>query len=71
MTKERAMRLAAKWANGGVCTLSEGEAQEYHELCLAALKLFDGSTPCVLCAYGGKHLDAPPCATCPAFPKGR
>lgn len=38
MTKERAMRLAAKWANGGVCTLREGEAQEYHELCLAALR---------------------------------
>ena len=38
MTKEKAMRLAAKWANGGVCTLREGEAQEYHELCLAALR---------------------------------
>ena len=38
MTKERAMRLAAKWASGGVCTLSEGEAEEYHALCLEALK---------------------------------
>lgn len=38
MTKERAMRLAAKWANGGVCTLREGEAEEYHKLCLEALR---------------------------------
>lgn len=38
MTTERAMRLAAKWAAGHVCTLREGEAQEYHELCLEALK---------------------------------
>lgn len=28
------------------------------------------STPCSKCWYGGKHLDAPPCNTCPAYPKG-
>lgn len=28
------------------------------------------STPCSKCQYGGKHLDAPPCNTCPAYPKG-
>lgn len=38
MTRERAMRLAAKWASGGVCTLSEGEAEEYHKTCYLALK---------------------------------
>lgn len=27
-------------------------------------------SPCQACGYGGKHLDAPPCTTCPAHPKG-
>lgn len=26
--------------------------------------------PCSRCGYGGKHLEAPPCAACPAQPKG-
>lgn len=37
MTRERAIRLAEKWASGGVCTLTEGEAEEYHKVCLEAL----------------------------------
>ena len=37
MTDERAIRLAREWAFGGVCTLREGEAQEYHKRCLDAL----------------------------------
>ena len=32
------MRLAERWADGGVCTLREGEAKEYHAMCLAALR---------------------------------
>lgn len=38
MNKARAIRIAAKWSQGHVCTLREGEAQEYHKLCLAALR---------------------------------
>jgi hypothetical protein len=38
MTIEKAMRLASKWASGGVCTLKEGEAVEYHKICYEALK---------------------------------
>lgn len=38
MTLDRALRLARKWASGGVCTLREGEAQEYHQLCAEALE---------------------------------
>lgn len=38
MTIERAIRLARKWAEGGVCSLREGEAQEYHKMALAALR---------------------------------
>lgn len=26
-------------------------------------------SPCAACGYGGKHLDAPPCTNCPAYPK--
>lgn len=26
-------------------------------------------SPCSLCGYGGKYLDAPPCDSCPAYPK--
>ena len=26
-------------------------------------------SPCTLCGYSGKHLDAPPCTRCPAYPK--
>ena len=37
MTRQKAIELAAKWAEGGVCTLREGEAREYHKLCFAAL----------------------------------
>ena len=37
MTLARAIRLAHSWAFGGICTLKEGEAQEYHRLALAAL----------------------------------
>lgn len=38
MDRARAIRLAEKWSQGYVCTLREGEAQEYHKLCLAALQ---------------------------------
>ena len=38
MTRQKAIELAEKWAEGGVCTLREGEAMEYHKLCLDALR---------------------------------
>ena len=37
MTIERAKRLAEQWPSGGVCTLRDGEAQEYHRLFLSML----------------------------------
>lgn len=37
MTIQKAIELAEKWAEGGVCTLREGEAMEYHKICLDAL----------------------------------
>ena len=37
MTIERAKRLAEQWASGGVCTLRDGEAQEYQRLFLSML----------------------------------
>ena len=38
MTIDKALRLARKWAAGHVCTLREGEAQEYHQLCAEVLE---------------------------------
>ena len=38
MTLERAKRIAKQWANGYVCSLREGEAEEYHKLCFSALR---------------------------------
>ena len=38
MTRQHAIRLAEQWSSGGVCSLREGEAKEYHAICLAALK---------------------------------
>ena len=37
MTIERAKRLAEQWASGGVCSLREGEAEEYHKMFLEML----------------------------------
>lgn len=38
MTIERAKQLAKQWANGYVCSLRDGEAEEYHKLCFSALR---------------------------------
>lgn len=32
-----ALRLANRWARGGVCSMREGDAQRYHAACAAAL----------------------------------
>ena len=53
MTIERAKRLAEQWASGGVCTLRDGEAQEYHRLFLSMLL---GKQDVVRCAEC-KHCD--------------
>lgn len=37
MTDEYALRLARRWAHGYVCSLRDGEAQEYHKACAVAL----------------------------------
>lgn len=54
-------------------TMVEGAAEvlqryiDAYEMGISALR--EEKTPCAACAYGGKHLDAPPCTTCPAHPK--
>ena len=37
MTIERAKRLAEQWSKGWVCSLREGEAEEYHKMFLSLL----------------------------------
>ena len=38
MTIERAKQIAKQWADGHVCSLREGEMEEYHKMCLSALQ---------------------------------
>lgn len=71
MTIERAKRLAKQWANGYVCSLREGEAEEYHKMFLSLLCKEQGKNPgpCDLCAYNPpSSFDGKPCAMCPATP---
>ena len=44
------------------------EFSDYYLMGADALRQQE-KTPCSRCGYGGKHLDAPPCTTCPAHPK--
>lgn len=37
MTKEKAIQLAQQWSQGLVCSLRDGEAEEYHKLFLDML----------------------------------
>ena len=73
MTLERAIRLAKKWSEGGVCTLSEGEAEEYHKLCLEALTRQKNSSVegvCGSCVYNPPSSgDGKPCSYCVAVTK--
>ena len=32
MTRQRALRLAREWSQGHVCSLRDGEAEEYHAM---------------------------------------
>ena len=44
------------------------EQRKMVEFTISALRQQE-KTPCSRCGYGGKHLDAPPCTTCPSHPK--
>ncbi|WP_298069973.1 hypothetical protein [uncultured Mailhella sp.] len=38
MTLKRAIRIASAWSQGHVCTLRDGEAEEYHKMALEAFR---------------------------------
>lgn len=67
MTIEKAMRLASKWASGGVCTLREGEAEEYHKICYDALRKQIPREPDVMrelgTVYGREYYACPYCGS--------
>ena len=48
MDRERALGLARAWAQGHVCTLRHGEAQEYHELFISLLEELPPNEPLTL-----------------------
>ena len=38
MTLKRAIRIASAWSQGHVCTLRDGDAEEYHRMALEAFR---------------------------------
>ena len=60
MTRQRALRLAREWAQGHVCSLREGEAQEYHQLVVSLLET--ERLPCDGCVAAGTGYG--PCMNC-------
>ena len=50
MTLKRAIRIASAWSQGHVCTLRDGEAEEYHKMALEAFLAMQDSEP-FYCKY--------------------
>lgn len=78
MTKEDAIKYAEERFSNNSYHLEMGylnrglyqiKARENDFLRVAIPALKEQKTPCAACGYGGIHLDAPPCTTCPAHPK--
>ena len=59
----------ATWGSRIEDTLIEDKDVEAFQMAIAALREQEQKSPCFLCGYGGKHLDAPPCTKCPAHPR--
>ncbi len=38
MNKKHALTLARKWAQGGMCSIRDGEAREYHKIVVSLLE---------------------------------
>lgn len=65
MTTKRAMRLAYQWANGHVCSVRDGEAEEYHKMFLDMLctqEKTEENTPLTLDEL--REMDAPVWCVC-------
>lgn len=62
MTLDKAIHTAKVWADGGVCTLRDGEVQEYHKLALDALRVqADAENPKTLVehVWKGVYMSSP------------
>lgn len=74
MTREEAIKIleypVRKWSMEWDEREDGLSYYEAIEMAISALRQQE-QTPCSRCGYGGKHLDAPPCTTCPAHPKGQ
>lgn len=66
MTQAEAIKFA-EYAQ--IMAMDKPDVQEFYKLAEVALRQQEQKSPCSLCGYGGKHLDAPPCTACPAHPK--
>ena len=65
MTRQRALRLAREWAQGHVCSLRDGEAEEYHAMFATMLEESMPNEPltCGGC-YWKTHGSFGPCFNC-------
>lgn len=70
MTLERAKQIAKQLADGHVCSLREGEMEEYNKMCRSVLRAQqEHASLCDLCAYNPlSSFDGKPCTMCPATP---
>ena len=70
MNKQKALRLARKWSQGYVCSLRDGEAEEYHAMFATMLEESmpnEPLTPCDVCKFSPpSSSDGKPCCMCPA-----
>lgn len=74
MTREEAVKFLNHIADEAQAELESNRRvwtnqKRLEALSMAISALMEQPSPCAACGYGGKHLDAPPCTDCPAYPK--
>ena len=70
MTKEESISVLERVAHTESKWPGIEDTLEALDMAIFALRQQE-QTPYSKCGYVGKHLDAPPCTTCPAHPKGQ
>lgn len=70
MTTEEAIEHLEKYIGNDCYTTKMQTVCKMAITALRAQQKAEQQGPCSRCGYGGKHLDAPPCTTYPAYPKG-
>ena len=67
--KEKIVELLTEFYGVDPMYLGAGTNALIEYLIAKGVTVQEQKSPCSLCGYGGKYLDAPPCTQCPAHPK--